>query len=141
MHLHHPFHCPSTTFSISNVSELLVKLEVTLERVECGRHGHNLLIVRGFGAPLPLHLKVIILAQGRGHEDLVGRGEGAVKIILMLAADVLLEDLAGHLSVSIEENANGVFNGGATGSQLRVVPVKFPMNLVDVVVDCFCKYP
>jgi hypothetical protein len=100
-----------------------------------------LLVVRGFGTPLPLHLKVIILAHGRDHEDLVGRGEGAVEIILMLAADVLLEVVAGHLSIGIKENANGVVNGGATGGQLQVVPVKFPVNLVDVAMDRCCKYP
>ncbi len=48
----------------------------------------------------------------------MGCGEGAIKIILMLAADVFLEVVAGHLSIGIEENADGVINGGATGSQL-----------------------
>jgi hypothetical protein len=45
-------------------------------------------------------------------------GEFTIKVILMLLADARIEVVAWNHEVSIEQNAHGVVNGHAPGSQL-----------------------
>ena len=75
---------------IEGVFEILVGLEMSFEGVDLGGHGNNLLVVRRFGAPLPLHPEPIIFAQGGGHESLVSEiDELAVKVVIVVAPDVV----------------------------------------------------
>jgi hypothetical protein len=46
----------SLSFALDNVSKLVIELEISLKSIECSQHGHNLLVIRGFGSPLPLSL-------------------------------------------------------------------------------------
>jgi hypothetical protein len=81
---------------VNELAELIIKLEVAFESTDGGQHGHDLLVVGQLGTPLAFHFQVVILAHGASHEVLVGdRGEFAVKVVLVLALDVLLEVVAG----------------------------------------------
>jgi len=65
------------------VFEILVGLKMHFEGVDLSGHGNNLLIIRRFGAPLPLPPEPIILAQSRGHEGFVSDiYELAVKVVV-----------------------------------------------------------
>jgi hypothetical protein len=97
---------------VYNGAELGLKLELTFERIENGGHCHNLLTIWGLGSPESLHLEPVILALGGGHEGLMGDGcAHAIKVILMLMAEVRLEVVAGANKVSLKEDANEVVNG------------------------------
>ncbi len=73
------------------------------------------------------------LALGGDHEGLVGDGcELAVKIILMLKADLRFEVVAGDHKVSLKKDANVVVNGCGPGNQLWVILVKLVVYLVDI---------
>ncbi len=77
---------------------------------------------------------------GKGHEGLVGHSsELPIKPIIMVAADVLLEVVAGDDTVGIKQEPNRIVNGGTAGQQLRMVPGKLTMDLVDVTINCCCK--
>ncbi len=52
-----------------------VELELPLEGVDLGHHGHNLFIVRRFGSPLTLLLEPVKLGLGSDHKSLVGGGK------------------------------------------------------------------
>jgi hypothetical protein len=106
-------------FPLYNVSELFVELEMSLEGIECSQHGHNLLVVRGFGSPHPLCLEVVPLAGGKGHKGLVGHScEFLVKPVIMVEADVLLEVVARDDKICIKQEPNRVIKGGAVVQQL-----------------------
>ncbi len=64
-----------------------------------------------------------------------------IKPIIMVAAYVLLEVVAGDDTVGIKQEPNRIVNGGAAGQQLRIIPVKLAMDLVDVTINCCCKDP
>jgi hypothetical protein len=105
-------------FALDNISKLFVELEISLESIERSQHGHNLLIIRRFGSPRPLSLEVVPLASGKCHEGLMGHSsEFPVEPVVMVAADVLLEVVAGDNKVSIEQEPNKVINSGAAGQQ------------------------
>ncbi len=57
----------------------------------------------------------------------------------MVAADVLLEIVAGDDIVGIEQEPNRIVNGGAAGQQLQMITVKLAMDRVDVTINCCCK--
>jgi hypothetical protein len=82
---------------VNELAELIIKLEVAFESADDGRHGHDLLVVGQLGASLAFHFQVVVLAHGASHEVLVSdQGEFAVKVVLVLALDVLLEVVAGN---------------------------------------------
>jgi hypothetical protein len=58
----------------------------------------------------------------------------------MVLADVLLEVVAGDDTVGIKQELYRIINSGAAGQQLRMIPVKLAMDLVDVTINCHCKY-
>ncbi len=64
-----------------------------------------------------------------------------IKPIIMVAADELLDVVAGDNTVVINQEPNRIVNGGATGQQLQMIPVKLAMDLVDVTINCCCKNP
>ncbi len=64
-----------------------------------------------------------------------------IKLIIVVAVDVLLEVVAGDDTVGIKQEPNRIVNGGAAGQQLRMIPVKLAMDLVDVTINCHCKDP
>ena len=112
------------------------------EGVDLGSHGNNLLVVRRFGAPLPLLPEPIILAQGRGHEGLVSEiDELAVKVVVVVAPDICLEVVAGDDVIGFEKEPDRVVGVGTAGKQLRITLVQLAIDLVDVAIDCGCKYP
>ncbi len=124
------------------VFEILVGLKMPFEGVDLGSHGKNLLVVRRFCAPLPLLPEPIILAQGGGHEGLVSEiDELAVKVVDVVAPDVCLEVVAGDDVIGFEEEPNRVVNTGTAGGQLRIFLDKLAIDLVDIAIDCGCKYP
>jgi hypothetical protein len=105
------------------------------------QHGNNLLIVGQFGALLALHLQVVVLVHRAGHEVFVDdSGESSIKVIFMFILDVLFEAVARDNGIGIKEDAAGVVNGGATGSELIVVFIKLAMNFVDIAAHSRCKY-
>ncbi len=60
-----------------------------------------------------------MIALGGGHDGLVGdECELAIKVILMLMADVHLKVVAGDHKVSLTKDADGLVNGCAPGNQL-----------------------
>ncbi len=65
--------------------------------------------------------------------------ERPINPIIMVAADVLLEVVAGDDIVGIKQEPNRIVNGGAAGQQLRMIPVELAMDLVDVTINCRCK--
>ncbi len=106
-------------FALDNVSKLFVKLEVSLEGIEHSQHGHNLLVVRGFGSPHPLSLEVATLVGGKSHEGIVGHScEFPIKPVVMVGADILLEDMAGNDKVGVKQEPNRVIDGHTVGQQL-----------------------
>jgi hypothetical protein len=64
-----------------------------------------------------------------------------IKPIIVVVADVLLEIVAGENTVGIEQELSRIVNGGATGQQLQMIPVKLAMDLVDVTINCCFKNP
>ena len=62
-----------------------------------------------------------------------------IKPVIVVAADVLLEVVAGDDIVGIKQEPNRIVNGGATGQQLQMIPVKLAMDLFDVTINCRCK--
>jgi hypothetical protein len=87
----------SLFFLVNELAKLIIKLEVAFESADGGQHGYNLLVVRQLGAPPAFHFQVVLLAHGASHELLMGdQGEFAVKVVLVLVLDVLLEVLAGN---------------------------------------------
>jgi hypothetical protein len=99
---------------VCNCTELGVQLQLALERAEGGSHCHNLFVIWGFCPPGPFCFKPVKLALCRGHEGLMGEGgKFAIKVILVLMADVHLEVVAGNHKVSFEKDADGVVNGCA----------------------------
>jgi hypothetical protein len=62
-----------------------------------------------------------------------------IKPVIMVAADVLLEVVAGDDTVCIKQEPYRIANGGAAGQQLQMIPVKLAMDLVDVTINCCCK--
>ncbi len=71
----------------------------------------------GFHTQESLGFKPVKLALCRGHKGLVGDGgKFAIKVILVLKADVCLEDVAGNHNVSLEKDSNGVVDGCAPGN-------------------------
>jgi hypothetical protein len=102
-----------------------------------GGHGNNLLVVRRFGAPLPLLPELIILAQCRGNEVPVSEiDELAVKVVVVVAPDVRLEVVAGDDVIGFEQEPGRVVDVGTTGKQLRIILVELAIDLVDVSIDC-----
>jgi hypothetical protein len=98
-------------------------------------HGNNLLVVRRFGAPLPLLPEPIILAQSRGHEGFVSEiDELAVKVVVVVVPNVHLEVVAGDDVIGFKKEPNRVIDAGTAGNQLAI-------DLVDIVIDYGCKYP
>ncbi len=78
-----------------------------------GGHCHNLLIVWGFGSPLPFRLEEVELAFSHGHQGLVSEtGEVPVEVVIMLGANVLCEVVAGDQEIGFKEDADGVIEGG-----------------------------
>jgi len=107
-----------------------------------GGHGNNSLVVRRFGAALPLLPEPIILAQGRGHEVSVSEiDELAVKVVVVVAPDVCLDVVAGDDVIGFKQETDRVVNDGTVCKQLRIILVKLAIDLVDVAIDCGCKYP
>jgi hypothetical protein len=130
------------SFTLDNIVELIVKLEVSLESIEHTCHGHNLLVVGGFGPPHPPSLEAVALAGGKGHEGLVSHScECPIEPVVVVAVYALLEVEAGDNKVGIEQEPNRVINGGNMGQQLRVISVKIAMDLVDVAINRCCKCP
>ncbi len=132
---------PSLFLLVDKLAKLLVKLQLTLLCVELCRHGKNLLVVGRFGTPLALHLQVGLLAHRTGHEVFVGdSGESPIKVIFMLLLDVLFEVVAWDNGIGVEEDANGVVNGGTMGNDLSVVFIELAMNFIDNAAHSCCKY-
>jgi hypothetical protein len=46
----------SLSFALDNISELVIKLEMSLESIERSQHGRNLLVTGGFGSSSSLSL-------------------------------------------------------------------------------------
>jgi hypothetical protein len=91
-------------FALDNISKM------SLESIERSRHGHKHHVTGRFGSPSSLSLYIVALAGGKGHEGFVGHSsELSIKPIIMVAADVLLEVVAGDNTVGIK---------GAMGQQL-----------------------
>jgi hypothetical protein len=101
---------------VEGVFEILVGLEITFESIDLGGHGNNLLVVRRFGAPLPLLPEPIILAHGGGHEGLVSEiDELAVKVVVVVAPDVRLEVVAGDNMIGFKDKPDRVVDAGTAG--------------------------
>ncbi len=97
----------------SNGAELGIKLRLTLQGGNLGSNCHNLLVVGGFGSPLPFHLEELKLAFSHGHQGLVSEtGEVPVKVVIMLGANVLCEVLAGDQEIGFKEDADEVVEDG-----------------------------
>ena len=97
----------------SNGAELGIELQLTLQGGNLGGHCHNLLVVGGFGFPLPFRLEEVELAFGHGHHGLVSEtGEIPVKVLIVLGVDVLCEVVAWYQEIGFEEDADGVVEGG-----------------------------
>ncbi len=78
----------------------------------------------------------------KGHKGFVGHfSEFLIKPIIMVAADVLHEVVVVDNTVGIEQEPNRIVNDGATGQQLRMIPVKLAMDLVDLTINCCCINP
>ncbi len=77
-------------------------------------------VVGRFSAPLAFGVKVVILACSHGQEDFVSKSVSqlAIKVVLMLPADILFEVVAGNNLVWVEEDADGVIDGGAACKKL-----------------------
>ncbi len=104
---------------VHNEAELGVQFELPFKRVKDGGHCNNLFVVWGLGSPESLCLEPVVLAAGGGHEGLVGDDcELAIKVILVLTADVCLEVVAGDHKVSLKKDADGVINVCTPGNQL-----------------------
>ncbi len=43
--------------------------------------------------------------------------------------------------IGFEEEPDRVVNAGTTGKQLRIILVELTIDLVDIAIDCGCKYP
>jgi hypothetical protein len=85
------------------IPKLLVGLEMALESLDFSGHCHDLLVVKGFGTPNSLHLKPVVLTRGRGHQALVSEAsKSSVKVVFILATNVLLEVGAGDDVVGLE---------------------------------------
>jgi hypothetical protein len=84
------------------IPKLLVGLEVALESLDLSGYCHDLLVAEGFGAPNS-HLKPVVLTCGRGHQGLVSEAsESSVKVVFILATNILLEVGAGDDVVGLE---------------------------------------
>ena len=86
-----------------NLRQLRVQLELTFELVDLRRHGNDLVVVRGAGAPLLLVDEPVKLALGHLAQGLVGDAcEIAIEICVLLVLNVLLEVVAWDCQVCIE---------------------------------------
>jgi len=133
---------PHLLIIVEGIFEMLVGLKIPFEGVDLSGLGNNLLVVRRFGAPLPLLPEPIILAQSRGHEGFVSEiDEFAVKVVVVVAPDVRLEVVAGDGVIVFEKEPDRVIGAGTAGKQLRIILVELTIDLVDIAIDCGCKYP
>ncbi len=104
---------------VHNGAKRGVQLELAFKCVKGGGHCHNHLVIWGLGSPESLHLEPVVRVLGRGLEGLMGDGcELAIKVILVLTADVHIEVVAGDHKVSLKKDANEVVNGCTLGNQL-----------------------
>ncbi len=62
-----------------------------------------------------------------------------IKPVIMVAADVLLEVVAGDDTVGIKQESYRIINGGTAGQQLQMIPVKLAMDFVDITINYHCK--
>ncbi len=112
-------HAFALVFALDKVSELFAEHEVSLEGIECSRHGHDLFIVRGFFSQNLLSLEVVTLAVGKDHEGLMGHScEFLIEPAIILAADVLLEVVAWNDKIGIEQEPDRVVGSSTTGQLL-----------------------
>ncbi len=81
---------------LCNGTELGVELELALEGVDLGHHGHNLFVIGRFGSPLASSLEVIQVRLGRGHKGFVGNGKRPIEKVVVLLLHVGFEVVAGH---------------------------------------------
>ena len=133
---------PRLLIIVEGVFEILVSLKMPFEGIDLNGHGNNLLVVRRFGAPLPLLPEPIILAQSRGHEGFVSEiDELAVKVVVVVVPDVHLEVVAGEDLIGFKMEPNRVVKTGIPGKHLRIILVELAIDLVDIAIDCGCKYP
>ena len=133
---------PRLIIIVEAAFEILVGLRMPYEGIDLSGHGNNLLLVRRFGTPLPLLPELIILAQSRGHEGFVSEiDELAIKVVVVVAPDVHLEVVAGDDVIGFEKEPDRVIDAGTAGKQLRTILVKLAIDLVDIAIDCGCKYP
>jgi hypothetical protein len=49
--------------------------------------------------------------------------------------------VAGDNTDGIKQEPSRIVNGGTTGQQLQMIPVKLVMDLIDVIINCRCKDP
>ncbi len=93
---------------LSDGAKLRVKLELTFEGVDFGRHGHDLFVVGRFGTPLTRILEVVEVGVRKGHENFVVQGKCSVEVAVMLLLHVGFEVVAGNDEVGVEEEVEGV---------------------------------
>jgi hypothetical protein len=132
---------PGLLVIVEGIFEMLVHLEMPFESIELGGHGNNLLVVWGFGTPLPLLPEPVILAHGGGHQGLMSEiDELAIKVVIVVVPDVHLEVVAGDDLIGIEEEPNRIVDIGTMGEQLHVILVELAIDLVDIATDRGCKH-
>ncbi len=96
------------TVLLSNLSQFRIELELALEGLDLGGHGHDLLIVRGLGPPLFLADKPIIFGLGHFEQRfMVSEHKLAIEVVIVLATDVGLEVVAGYDLVCIKKDLWG----------------------------------
>jgi hypothetical protein len=88
--------------------DLLSGLILLLLLLVFSSHGYDLLVVGRLGSPLLLADKPIVLGFGHLEENIVGKRELPIKVIVILTSNVSLEVVAGYDLICIEEDLDGV---------------------------------
>ena len=106
---------------LSDGAKLRVKLELALEGVDLGCHGHDLFVVKRFGSPLTRIFEIVKKGLRIGQENFMGQGRCHAKVAVVLLLHIDLEVVAGNDEVGVEEDVEGVLDRRPSSQNLWVV--------------------